>query len=121
MASSSRGVAPSSISSVRARTPSMRCWYSGTRSPRKLCEPIRAASAPGVIGFVLVVNEGRQRFAAVIFISGLGLAGLAQQYFHLLLRGAQRRLALARESDAAFESRQRLFERDVSLLEFLYQ
>jgi amino acid transporter len=62
---------------------------------------------------------------AVIMLAGVVewldrlLGVLRQQHFDLLLRGAQRRLALARQGHAALESLERLFERNVALLEFL--
>ena len=56
---------------------------------------------------VVVVGERFDRFVAVA----------RQQDFDLLLRRAQRGLALARERHAAFECLERLFERHVALLE----
>src|SRR5688572_6308401 len=116
MASSSRGVAPPSISSARASTPSMRCWYSGTREARKPGGFERAASAlVGVIVILIVglcfVDEGLDRFLAIA----------RQQHFHFLLRCAQRGLTLTRERNAALESLERLLERHITLFEFRNQ
>src|SRR5215510_7462216 len=105
MASSSRALAPPGMSSARASTPSMRCWYSGTRDCRKPVSAVRKASAFVVI---FVVGEWLDRLFAV--------AG--QQHFDLLLRRAQRGLALARQRNAAFECLECFFERHVALLEF---
>src|SRR6185295_2445507 len=113
MASSSRPVAAPGISSARASTSSMRFWYSGTRDARN-AGVARSASAPGVIQIflvVFVVEKWLDRFLAVA----------RQQYFDLLLRGAQRGLALARERHAAFERLERFFERHVALFELRHQ
>src|SRR5262245_50983424 len=106
MASSSRALAPPGMSSARASTPSMRCWYSGTRDVRKPGSAVRKASAFVVV--IFIVGKWLDRFFAVA----------RQQDFHLLLRGAQGSLALARERNATFESLERFLERHVALLEF---
>src|SRR5215207_10656196 len=108
MASSSRGVAAPSISSARASTVSMRCRYCGTRSVRKFRGAGRATSAlGGAIGIIRVAER----------LNGL-LAVARQQHFHFLLRGSQRGLALACERHAAFERLERVFERNIALLQF---
>ena len=57
--------------------------------------------------FLVAVGERFDRFFTIA----------RQQYFDLLLRGAQRGLALAGERHAAFESLERFFERHVALFE----
>src|SRR5678816_4520985 len=111
MASSRRGVAPPSMSSARASTPSMRCWYSGTREARKPGGFERGASALVGVIFILIVglffvDERLDRLLAVA----------RQQHFHFLLCSAQRRLALTRERNAALESLERFLERHIALL-----
>src|SRR5262245_34509378 len=113
MASSSRSVAPPSISSARASTPSMRCWYCGTLLVRKPGGRERRASALVIVCLVIgfVVGKGFERFLAVA----------RQQHFDLLLRRAQCRLALPRQGHAALEGLERFFERHIALLEFGHQ
>ena len=89
----------------------MRCWYSGNSGSQETGRPSAArqrSSAIVVIVVFIVVGERLDRFLAIA----------RQQHFDFLLRSAQRRLALARERNAALESLERLFERHVALFEF---
>jgi hypothetical protein len=113
MASSSRPVAaPGNVE--RARQHFLDAFLVQRNSRRQESGVARSASAPGVIQIflvVFVVEEWLDRFLAVA----------RQQYFDLLLRGAQRGLALARERHAAFERLERFFERHVALFELRHQ
>jgi hypothetical protein len=70
------------------------------------------SASGGVIGAVFIfIIAAVERLDSFLAIAG-------EQHFDLLLRGAQRRLALAGERHAALESLESFFERDVALFEF---